>query len=68
MFVKPYSVKKENVIKHLVHNVLRLCEEADYGAQNCQHSTKVDARLNVQLTTEPAFLQNRCVCPAKVLK
>ncbi len=25
-------------------NVLRLCEEADFGAQNCQHSTKVDAR------------------------
>ena len=41
-------------------NVLRLCEEADFGAQNCQHTTKVDARQNVQLTTEPAFLQNRC--------
>jgi len=26
------------------YNVLRLCEEADLGAQNCQHSTKVDAR------------------------
>ena len=25
-------------------NVLRLCEEADFGAQNFQHSTKVDAR------------------------
>jgi hypothetical protein len=41
-------------------DVSRLCEEADFGAQNCQHSTKVDARYNVQLTTEPAFLQNRC--------
>jgi hypothetical protein len=41
-------------------NVLRLCEEADFGAQNCQHTTKFDARQNVQLTTEPAFLQNRC--------
>ena len=40
--------------------VLRLCEEADFGALNCQHTTKVDARQNVQLTTEPAFLQNRC--------
>jgi hypothetical protein len=39
---------------------MRLCEEADFGAQNCQHSTKVDARHNVHLTTEPAFLQNRC--------
>jgi hypothetical protein len=28
----------------LAGNVLRLCEEADFGAQNCQHSTKVDAR------------------------
>ena len=25
-------------------NGLRLCEEADFGAQNCQHTTKVDAR------------------------
>jgi hypothetical protein len=22
----------------------RLCKEADYGAQNCQYTTKVDAR------------------------
>ena len=41
-------------------NGLRLYEEADFGAQNCQHTTKFDARQNVQLTTEPAFLQNRC--------
>ena len=41
-------------------NGLRLCEEADFGALNCQHTTKFDARQNVQLTTEPAFLQNRC--------
>jgi hypothetical protein len=39
---------------------LRLCEEADFGALNCQHTTKFDAMQNVQLTTEPAFLQNRC--------
>jgi len=25
-------------------NVWRLCEEADFGELNCQHSTKVDAR------------------------
>ena len=24
-------------------NVWRLCEEADFGELNCQHSTKVDA-------------------------
>ena len=28
----------------LAANVLRLCEEADFGALNFQHSTKVDAR------------------------
>ena len=28
----------------LAYNGLRLCEEADFGAQNCQYSTKVDAR------------------------
>ena len=28
----------------LATNGLRLCEEADFGAQNCQHSTKVDAK------------------------
>ena len=42
------------------HNGLRLCEEADFGALNCQHTTKLNAKQNVQLTTEPAFLQNRC--------
>jgi hypothetical protein len=25
-------------------NVLRLCEEADFGALNCQQTTKFDAR------------------------
>ena len=29
-------------------NGLRLCEEADFGALNCQHTTKFDARQNVQ--------------------
>ena len=40
--------------------VLALGVVAEFGAQNYQYTTKVDARLNVQLTTEPAFLQNRC--------
>jgi hypothetical protein len=39
-------------------NGLRLCKEADFGAQNCQNTTKVEARYNVQLTTESAFLPN----------
>jgi len=29
-------------------------------AQNCQYTTKVDARQNVQLTTEPAIEPNAC--------
>jgi len=28
----------------LTHNVLALGAVADYGAQNCQYTTKVDAR------------------------
>ena len=35
---------KRNGGSHIVANVLRLCEEAEFGALNCQHSTKVDAR------------------------
>jgi hypothetical protein len=33
---------------------------ADFGAQNCQYTTKVDAWLNVQLTTSPAIEPNAC--------
>jgi len=44
-------------------NVLALGEEADFEALNCQPSTKVDTRQNVQLTTEPAFLPNACYMP-----
>src|SRR5690554_6221433 len=42
------------------HNVLALGAVADFGAQNCQYTTKVDARQNVQLTTEPAIEPNAC--------
>lgn len=44
----------------MADNGLRLCEEADFVALKCQYTTKFDAIQNVQLTTEPAFLQNRC--------
>ena len=37
---------------------MALGEEADLEALNCQPSTKVDTRQNVQLTPEPAFLPN----------
>jgi hypothetical protein len=32
----------------------------DFRAQNCQYTTKVDARQNVQLTTSPAIEPNAC--------
>jgi hypothetical protein len=41
-------------------NVLALGAVADFGAQNCQYTTKVDARYNVQLTTSPAIEPNAC--------
>ena len=43
-------------------NGLPLAAVGDFGELHCQPSTNVDARQNVQLTTEPAFLQNRCAC------
>jgi hypothetical protein len=44
-------------------NVLALGAVADFGAQNCQYTTKVDARWNVQLTTSPAIEPNACYLP-----
>jgi hypothetical protein len=58
-FFSSTNVETKNVCP-IAANGPRLCEEADFGAQNCQHTTKADAWQNVQLTTEPAFLQNRC--------
>jgi len=46
--------------KGIGHNVLALGAVADFGAQNCQYTTKVDARQNVQLTTSPAIEPNAC--------
>ena len=37
----------------MIANVLQIWEAEDCGAQNCQASTYVDARKNVQLTPEP---------------
>ena len=42
------------------YNVLALGAVADLGAQNCQYTTKVDARQNIQLTTSPAIEPNAC--------
>jgi len=44
----------------LAANVLALGAVADFGAQNCQYTTKVDARQNVQLTMSPAIEPNAC--------
>ena len=44
----------------MVHNVFALGAVADFGAKNCQVTTKADARHNVQLTTEPAIEPNAC--------
>jgi hypothetical protein len=44
----------------LAYNVLALGAVADFEAQNCQYTTKVDARQNVQLTTSPAIEPNAC--------
>jgi len=41
-------------------NVSALGAVADFGAQNCQYTTKVDVRLNVQLTKTPAIEPNAC--------
>jgi hypothetical protein len=48
----------------LAYNVLALGAVAGFGAQNCQYTTKVDARYNVQLTTSPAINATQCVRPA----
>ena len=41
-------------------NGLALGAVADFGAQNCQYTTKDDARYNVHLTTSPAIEPNAC--------
>jgi len=37
---------------------LPLAAVGEFGTQNCQYTTKVDARQNVQLTTLPAIDPN----------
>jgi len=44
----------------LTYNGLALGAVADFGAQNCQYTKKVDSRQNVQLTTSPAIEPNAC--------
>ena len=44
----------------ITHNVFALGAVADFGAKNCQPTTKADARYNVQLTTKTAIEPNAC--------
>jgi hypothetical protein len=59
-FVHIYCLPMVAMALRVSGNVLALGEEADFEALYCQPSTKADARQNVQLTTEPAFLPNAC--------
>jgi hypothetical protein len=45
---------------NIAANGLALGAVADFGEQNCQYTTKVDARQNVHLTTQPAIEPNAC--------
>jgi hypothetical protein len=47
----------------MAFNVLALGAVADFGAQKCHYTTKVDPRQNVQLTTSPAIEPNACYVP-----
>ena len=44
----------------LTGNGLALGAVADFGAQNCQYTTIVDAWQNIQLTTSSAIEPNAC--------
>ncbi|OQB29344.1 MAG: hypothetical protein BWY08_01986 [Bacteroidetes bacterium ADurb.Bin174] len=44
----------------MAFTVLALGAVADFGVQNCQYTTKVDASKYVQLTTSPAIEPNAC--------
>jgi hypothetical protein len=44
----------------LSDNVLSFGAVADFGAQNCHYTKKVDARQNIQLSTSPAIEPNAC--------
>lgn len=41
-------------------NVVALGAVAVFGAWNCQHTTKADARHKAQLSTKPAIEPNAC--------
>jgi hypothetical protein len=45
---------------NIAANVFALGAVADFGAQNCQYTTKADARHNIELTTKTAIEPNAC--------
>lgn len=44
----------------VTYNVLALGAVADFGAKNCQVTTKADAMHNAELTTKTAIEPNAC--------
>lgn len=44
----------------MAHNVPALGAVADFGAKNCQVTTKADVMHNVELTTKTAIAPNAC--------
>lgn len=49
------------------HNVFALGAVADFGAKNCQATSKADARHNVELITKTAIEPNVCYMPPFLL-
>jgi len=52
MLVRPFG--------RIVANVLALGEEADFEALNCLPALSLIRSTKLHLSTEPAFLPNRC--------
>jgi len=44
----------------IAYNEFALGAVADFGARNCQTTTKADARHTLKLTTKPAIEPNAC--------
>jgi len=60
---QPFGFRRPSLVfifVKLAHNVLGLCEEADFEAQMFDLAQMFIRIPNVQFSTEPAFLQNPC--------
>lgn len=54
-------------VSPIAGNVFALGAVADFGAVNCQATTKVDARHDAELTTKPAIEPNACYALVAVI-